>query len=57
METGTSFLEMLSEFLNIGEAGVAIAQIITALNPASWWASGILNLIRMLLSIINTVPQ
>ncbi|MBR4766032.1 MAG: hypothetical protein IK085_04625 [Clostridia bacterium] len=57
METGASFLEILSEFLNLGEAGVAIAQLITAINPASWWASGILNLIRMLLSIINTVPQ
>jgi hypothetical protein len=57
METGTSFLEILGEFFNMGEAGVAIAQIITALNPASWWASGILNLIRLLLSIINTVPQ
>ena len=57
METGTSFLEILGEFFNMGEAGVAIAQIITAINPASWWASGILNLIRLPLSIINTVPQ
>ena len=57
METGTSFLEILGEFFNMGEAGVAKAQIITAINPASWWASGILNLIRLLLSIINTVPQ
>ncbi|MBR0120832.1 MAG: hypothetical protein IJM10_03490 [Clostridia bacterium] len=55
METG--FGEILSSFFNMGEMGVAIAQIITAINPASWWASGILNLIRLLLSIINTVPQ
>lgn len=57
MKVETGFGEILSSFFNMGEMGVAIAQIITAINPASWWASGILNLIRLLLSIINTVPQ
>ncbi len=57
MDTETGIMAIISEILGAGEFGVAIAQVITALNPASWWASGILNLIRMLLSIINTIPQ
>lgn len=57
MDTETGIMTIISEILGAGEFGVAIAQVITALNPASWWASGILNLIRMLLSIINTIPQ
>ena len=43
---------IIQAILELGVGGVTIAQIITALNPASWWASGILNLIRMLLSVI-----
>ncbi len=45
--------EAIQELLNLGETGVGIAQIITALNPASWWASGILGLIGLLLAAIT----
>ena len=46
-------IEAIQEFLNLGEAGVGIAQIITALNPASWWASGILGLVGLLLAALT----
>lgn len=39
-------MDIINLGLSLGDVGVAIAQIITALNPASWWASGILGLIR-----------
>ena len=49
------FMEIFQTILGTGEAGVGIAQLITALNPASWWASGVLTLVQMLLNAIGSV--
>lgn len=45
-------MDFLTPIIGAGAAGVGIAQIITALNPASWWASGILGLVEALLLVI-----
>ena len=47
------FFEVFNGIIDFGEVGVGIAQIITALNPASWWASGILGLVGLLLSVLG----
>lgn len=38
--------EFFSGLFTLGATGVGIAEFITALNPASWWASGILGIIE-----------
>ena len=43
----------LDAFLKLGESGVGIAQLITMLFPGSWWASGILYVIGMMLSALT----
>ncbi|MBQ6466400.1 MAG: hypothetical protein IJJ61_00480 [Clostridia bacterium] len=49
------FATIFQSITGMGEAGVGIAQLITSIFPASWWASGILNLIRMFLSALSGV--
>ena len=45
---------LLDAILKLGENGVGIAQLITMLFPGSWWASGILYIIEMFLSALNS---
>ncbi|MCR5522351.1 MAG: hypothetical protein K6F64_01760 [Clostridia bacterium] len=47
------FEALVDAILKMGEGGVSIAQLITMLFPASWWASGILYVIKMLLSALT----
>ena len=44
---------LLDVILKLSESGVGIAQLITMLFPGSWWASGILYIIEMMLSALN----
>jgi len=48
-------IEMLKNVIDLGEVGVGLAQLITMLNPASWWASGILYLIEMGLQALGAI--
>ena len=44
---------MLDTILNFGESGVGLAQLITMLFPASWWASGVLYVVKLLLQALS----
>ncbi len=50
MDAADAFLDA---FLKLSENGVGIAQLITMLFPGSWWASGILYVIGMMLSALT----
>lgn len=50
MDAADAFLDA---FLKLSENGVGLAQLITMLFPGSWWASGVLYVIGMLLSALT----
>lgn len=50
-------MDALSELLNLGTFGVSLAELITALIPASWYSSVILGIINLFLqSLGGTTP-
>ena len=50
------YTELFRQILEMGQTGVGFAQLITMVNPASWWASGILYIIEMFLSALAGNP-